>query len=105
MRALEYATKFKNEGSTIEALGRVVFDMMVEVRTIMQSRKAQSDATMLAVLDEQHAKFKAFHRQTEGKISDGTTMHPSAFARMIRRKMPDIFAYWNLNRGGRLLSD
>ena len=105
MKALDYVAKFKAEGCTIEALARVVTDMMLEVRDIGLKRKISTDEGLFSIFAEMDLKFGSFLRQTEGKLSDGSLIHKEAFKRMLRQRTPDVFNAWNRHRGGRLLAD
>jgi len=105
MKALDYVARFKAEGCTIEALARVVVDMIFEVREIGLRRGISTDEGLFSIFDEMNLKFRSFFRQTGGKLSDGSLMREEAFKRMLRQGTPDIFNAWNRYRGGRLLAD
>ncbi len=104
MKAVDYVVNFVADGRTVQALAKVVLDMMEEVRTIGIQRKVSTDDGLFSILDEMDAKFKSFHRQVEGKLDDNSLIHPESFKRMIRLKMPDVFSAWNSRRGGHLLA-
>jgi len=103
MKASDYAQRFKTEGCTVEALGRVVMDMIIEVRKIGEARKISRDEGLFSLLDEMNLKFETFHHQTGGKLNDGSAIRKEAFKGMIRVRMPDTFAGWNEHHKGRLL--
>jgi hypothetical protein len=105
MKASDYAVRFRAEGCTVEALARVVKDMMIEVRSLGLQRRIRNDDGLFSILDEMNLKFESFFRQTGGRLSDGSLMHIGAFKRMLRHQMPDIFSPWNMHRGGKLLTD
>jgi len=105
MKASDYVARFRAEGCTVEALARVIADMMVEVRDVGLARRISTDGALFSIFDEMDLRFKSFRRQMDGKLSDGSLMHKEAFRRMLRQRTPDIFNAWNRGRGGRLLVD
>ena len=104
MKASDYSARFAAEGGTIEALGKVLADMLVEVREIGKARRIRTDESLLAILDEMYQRFRSFHRQIGGKLKDGSLVREDAFPRILKVKMPEIFSVWNgQHRGAPLL--
>lgn len=97
MKAKEYAERFKAQGSTIEAAGTVVFDMLMECKNLASLRHVRSDEGMVSILNEISDRWKAFVRQA-GPLCDGDAINPQGFEAIVERRMPEVYDGWMLSR-------
>ena len=86
MKAKDYAKQF-NESPSVETLSNIAHAFIIECQTIGEVRHVQSESAMLAILNEQDLKWKAFARMIDG-------VRPDGFEKMIRELMPDIWYTW-----------
>lgn len=96
MKAKEYVERFKAQGSTIEAAGKVAYHMFLESWSLMKSRGVRSNDGMVGVLNEMADKWKSFVRQA-GPLCDGGNLDPRGFESVVRQRMPEIYQAWVLS--------
>jgi hypothetical protein len=105
MKAKEYLERFLKEGHTVEALQRVIVDMIVETRELAKTRRVNSSEGWFSILDEANLKFDSFFRQSGGKLDDDLRIRPDAFRNMVKKHFPEVFVLWNARHGGKLLPE
>lgn len=85
MKAREYAEQYKSNPGT-DSLIAIAEAFAVEVKTIGERRHVACDDAVIAILNEQDRKWKAFARLV-GVRDDG-------FEGFIRITMPKIYMAW-----------
>lgn len=93
MKAKEYVAQFKAAGSTTRAAYDVAVAMIIECKTIMETRKARSNSALIAILREVNQKWESFTRQC-GPLTGGGTVDPAGFKKVMEREMPDVYHAW-----------
>lgn len=79
-----------DEDQILDAVIAVCRDMLVEARDIHSRRHGQSEAALVAVLREQHQKFKAFARLANVELCKcDREIVPTAFAGFLMEMLPD----------------
>lgn len=86
MKAKEYLEKYKEDA---EIHWRVCNDMFFETSDLIKSRRAQTDAALIAIIEEQHRKWKAFLRMCP---KEGIREH--AFIRLCVYRLPELRRYF-----------
>jgi hypothetical protein len=81
MKAKDYADKY-NANPAPEALGQIFMDFLGEIGTIARARNTTSDEGVLAIVDEQDRKWRAFARMTD--------LPESGFMALLELDMPEI---------------
>jgi hypothetical protein len=89
MKAKDYAAKY-NANPTPEALGEVFMDFLDEIATISKARNTTSDEGVLAIVDEQDRKWRAFARLTN--------LPESGFMALLELETPEIWEALMLRR-------
>ena len=90
----DYAKRFKSEGSTLDALSRVLNDLFKEV--------VKDGTVSVADLDRIELLFHSFLRHA-GPIETGRPIEKDTFRKALKRVHPDAFTFWNNHKGGKLL--
>jgi len=88
MKASEYAAQYKSD-PTPEKLGRVCIDMFLETKTLIEKRKAKTNAAAFATLNEAEQKWRAFV-----SLVGEEDIRPDGFIRFVKIKMPEIYQGW-----------
>ena len=86
MRAKEYAELF-NKNRSIENLIEISGRFVKECIEIAETRKAKSDSALIAILNEQDLKWKAFARLIDGVKPDG-------FEQLVKLQLPEVHKVW-----------
>lgn len=87
MKAKEYAEHYQGDPGT-DALIAIANAFAVEVKSIAEQRHATSDGALIAILDEQDRKWRAFARIV------GAEVREDGFEGYIRITMPTVYARW-----------
>ena len=94
----DYVAQFKAEGSTKNALAKVVNGIYKELK----NTEMENNGLKFSDLDKAEAVFQAF-RKNARKFADGTEIPEHIFKRALQTVQPAIFHRWNTHCGGNLL--
>ena len=85
MKAIEYAERYKQEGQTLEALGKVCKDIFLEFKPLSEIRHAKTDSAVIAIVMELDNKWRAFARK-----SGDATIVPNGFILFCINIIPEM---------------
>lgn len=85
-KAKAYAAEFEADPST-ETLRGIAKAFLKEIGELRDARRAETNAAMLAILDEQDRKWRAFARRAED-------VKPNGFAELVKLAEPELHATW-----------
>lgn len=88
MKAKEYAARYLAD-PTDETLGKVAYDMLMEIEQMGRQRGVKLDAGFFAILNEIDNKWRAFVRLTNVGY-----LRPDGFEQLIKEKMNFAYAAW-----------
>ncbi len=92
MKAKDMASGYADAKDKSTYLASTARAMLLEVHELADKRQAKTDSAMAAILNEQDAKWKAFARRADKKVS------PTGFEAVVRGLMPDLYPLWMRER-------